>query len=152
VTDDHREGRGQVDISHLPGACFFGHIGSDDPALVMRPIVAVLMLMIALFPARPAKAQGCTDDDMSVDTIMATILEIVPAPEPFVSADILLRGPDGCPRLWMYVLKSEAVECRVGDRVEARGIVIRDPENNAWNIHPTQDEHMRLYQDYTCTR
>jgi hypothetical protein len=118
----------------------------------MRPILAVLMLTIALFPAPPAKAQGCTDNDMNIDMIVATIAEIVPAPEPFMSADILLNGPAGCPRLWMYVLKSDAAHCRVGDRVQARGIVIRDPENDAWNIHAAQDEFMRLDQDYTCTR
>jgi hypothetical protein len=122
----------------------------------MRAVIIALSSAVltahVLLHSSPAAAQACTDDDMSVDTIMATILEIVPAPEPFVSADILLGGPDDCPRLWMYVLKSEATRCRVGDHVEARGIVIRDPENNAWNIHPAQDEHMRLGQDYTCTR
>jgi len=122
----------------------------------MRDLILILasgaLAAHVLLHASPVAAQACTDDDMSIDTIVAMIREIVPAPQPFVSADILLEGPDDCPRLWMYVLKSEAVQCRVGDRVQARGIVIRDPENDAWNIHPVQDEHMRIGQDYTCTR
>jgi hypothetical protein len=112
---------------------------------------AVLALQ-ALLHASPVAAQTCTDDDMSIDRVAATILEIVPAPEPFVSADIMLKGPDDCPRVWMYVLKSEAAQCQIGDRVDARGIVVRDPENDAWNLNPERGQHMRLGRDYTCTR
>ena len=122
----------------------------------MRAVMLVLSSAVLaaqpLFPPLPAAAQACTDDDMSIDRIAATILEIVPAPEPFVSADIRLKGAVDCPRLWMYVLKSEAAECRIGDRVDARGIVVRDPENDAWNINPEQDQYMRLGRDYSCTR
>src|SRR5262245_29892686 len=86
-------------------------------------------------------AQICTDDYMTIDTFYGSILEIVPAPEPFASADILLKGPDNCSPLWMQVLKSDAAQCRIGDRVEARGIIVSDPENNAWNINPERNTY-----------
>jgi uncharacterized OB-fold protein len=98
------------------------------------------------------KAQVCTDDYMTVDTFYGTILDIVPAPEPFVSADLLLEGPDNCTPMWMQVLKRDAAQCRIGDKVEAHGIIVSDPENNAWNINPERNTYMYLNQDFTCTR
>src|SRR5687767_3891591 len=98
---------------------------------VMRNMILALACVLVathlLFPAASAEAQACTDDYVTVDTITATILEIVPAPEPFVSADMLLNGPQACTPIWMQVLKSDAAQCRVGDRVEARGIIVSDP-------------------------
>jgi hypothetical protein len=103
-------------------------------------------------PSAGRSAQVCTDDYMTIDTFYGTILQVVPAPDPFSSADILLKGPDHCTPLWMQVLKSEAAQCRIGDRVEARGIIVSDPENNAWNINPERNTYMLLGQDWTCTR
>jgi hypothetical protein len=108
----------------------------------------------ALVLSSPAaiRAQVCTDDYMTIDTFYGTILEIVPAPEPFVSADMLLKGPDNCSPMWMQVLKRDAAQCRIGDRVEARGIIVSDPENSAWNINPERNLYMYLNQDFTCSR
>jgi hypothetical protein len=119
------------------------------PTLLLSSIAAVA-LGLASPPA--TRAQVCTDDYMTVDTFYGTILEIVPAPEPFVSADMLLKGPDNCTPMWMQVLKRDASQCRVGDRVEARGIIVSDPENDAWNINPERNLYMFLGQDFTCTR
>jgi hypothetical protein len=113
---------------------------------------SVLVTAHLLFPAASAEAQACTDDYVSVDTITATILEIVPAPDPFVSADMLLKGPERCTPIWMQVLKSDAAQCRIGDRVQARGIIVSDPDSNAWNINPLGKLYMLLDQDYSCTR
>jgi hypothetical protein len=43
-------------------------------------------------------------------------------------------------------------QCRIGDRVEARGIIVSDPENHAWNINPERNMYMLLGQDWSCTR
>ena len=118
----------------------------------MSQIITLLMPVVLLFPGPPAHAQACTDDYVTIDTITATILEIVPAPEPFVSADMLLKGPERCTPIWMQVLKSDAEQCRVGDRVEARGIVVSDPDSNSWNITPVAKIYMLLGDDYTCMR
>ena len=122
----------------------------------MRVLTSVLssVVIAALGLALPTatKAQVCTDDYMTVDTFLGTILEIVPAPEPFLSADMLLKGPDNCSPMWMQVLKADAAQCRIGDRIEARGIIVSDPENNAWNINPERNMYMLLGQDYSCTR
>jgi hypothetical protein len=117
--------------------------------LALSPAVLAAHLV---FPSSPTTAQTCTDDYMTVDTISATILEIVPAPEPFASADMLLKGPDNCSPLWMQVLKADSAQCRIGDRVRARGIIVSDPENSAWNINPEGNRYMLLGQDYSCTR
>ena len=117
--------------------------------LVLSSIAAAALVLSSPSATR---AQVCTDDYMTVDTFYGTILEIVPAPEPFSSADMLLKGPDNCSPMWMQVLKSEAAQCRIGDRIEARGIIVSDPENNAWNINPERNMYMLLGQDYTCTR
>ncbi len=103
-------------------------------------------------PSAGRSAQVCTDDYMTVDTFYGTILEVVPAPDPFSSADILLKGAENCTPMWMQVLKSDAAQCRIGDRVEARGIIVSDPENHAWNINPERNTYMRLGQDWSCTR
>jgi len=121
----------------------------------MRALVLVLSALViaacALFPSRQ-NAQVCTDDYATVDTWYGTILDIVPAPEPFCSADMLLKGPENCTPMWMQVLKSDAVQCRLGDNVEARGIIVSDPENGAWNINPERNTYMLLGQDFSCTR
>ena len=113
--------------------------------------VSIAAAVILMSPAAKS-AQVCTDDYMTIDTFYGTILEIVPAPDPFSSADILLKGPDNCTPMWMQVLKRDAAQCRVGDRVEARGIIVSDPENNAWNINPERNPYMFIGQDFTCTR
>jgi len=122
----------------------------------MRALTLVLSSIVIaaciLAPSTATKAQVCTDDYMTVDTFYGTILEIVPAPDPFVSADMLLKGPENCTPMWMQVLKSDAAQCRIGDKVEARGIIVSDPENHAWNINPERNMVMLLGQDYSCTR
>ena len=122
----------------------------------MRALTVVLSLIViaACVSGPPAmtQAQVCTDDYMTVDTFYGTILEIVPAPEPFSSADMVLKGRANCTPLWMQVLKSDAAQCRIGDRVEARGIIVSDPENSAWNINPERNTYMVLGQDWACTR
>jgi hypothetical protein len=117
-------------------------------------ILALFSLVIAarvFGPSTARSAQVCTDD-YTVETFYGTILEVVPAPEPFSSADILLKGPENCALLWMQVLKSDAAQCRIGDRVEARGIIVSDPENGAWNVNPERNTYMLLGQDWSCTR
>lgn len=122
----------------------------------MRALTLVLfstvIAMRVFGPSTATSAQVCTDDYATVDTFFGTILEVVPAPDPFSSADILLKGADNCTPLWMQVLKSDAAQCRIGDRVEARGIIVSDPENNSWNINPELNTYMLLGQDWTCTR
>ena len=103
-------------------------------------------------PAAPAEAQFCTDDYITVETIVGTIIEIAPAPDPFQSADIFIEGPARCTRMWMQVLKKDAAQCRIGDHVEAKGVVTSDPENNAWQINPEHNSYMLLGVDFTCTR
>jgi len=119
-------------------------------SILLSASIAVAALVLSSPSA--TQAQVCTDDYMTVDTFYGTILEIVPAPEPFVSADMLLKGPDNCTPMWMQVLKRDAAQCRIGDKVEARGIIVSDPENNAWNINPERNSYMYLNQDFTCTR
>lgn len=122
----------------------------------MRALILVLFSLViaarVFGPSTARSAQACTDDYMTVDTFYGTILEVVPAPDPFSSADILLKGPENCTPLWMQVLKSDAAQCRIGDRVEARGIIVSDPESNSWNINPERNTYMLLGQDWSCTR
>jgi len=118
----------------------------------MRFVLAFLVFVAALLPAPPSRAQFCSDDYVTIDTIVGTILEIQLAPEPFKSADIFLAGPERCARLWMQVLKRDAEQCRVGDRIEARGVVTSDPADNSWQINPETNEYMLLGQDFTCSR
>lgn len=115
-------------------------------------LFSIVLLARAFAPSAAISAQVCTDDYMTVDTFYGTILEIVPAPDPFSSADILLKGPENCTPMWMQVLKSDAAQCRIGDRVEARGIIVSDPENHAWNINPERNTYMVLGQDWFCRR
>jgi len=108
-----------------------------------------------LVPATRSHAQICADDYSTVDRITGgTILGIVPAPEPFVSTDIYFTGPTNCTPLWMQVLKADAAHCRVGDKIDATGIVTSDGDTNSWNINPSTSDilYMRLGQDYFCTR
>jgi hypothetical protein len=107
---------------------------------------------LGLVPSATANAQACTDNYTPIATIVGTVLDIVPAPAPFLTADMLLKGPENCTPLWMQVLKSDAAQCRVGDRVEARGIIVSDPENNAWNINSERNMYMLLGQDFSCAR
>ena len=123
-----------------------------DMGVAIRLAIAAFVVAAVLLPAQPSRAQFCSDDYVTVDTIIGRILEIVPAPEPFKSADIFLSGPERCTRMWMQVLKQDALRCRVGDRVEAKGIVTSDPENSAWQINPEAGEYMLLGQDFTCSR
>lgn len=122
----------------------------------MRVLTLLLssIAVVALVLSSPSatRAQVCTDDYMTVDTFYGTVLDIVPAPDPFVSADMLLKGPDNCTPMWMQVLKRDAAQCRIGDKIEARGIIVSDPENDAWNINPERNLYMYLNQDFTCTR
>jgi hypothetical protein len=115
-------------------------------------VFSIVVLARALAPSAVESAQVCTDDYMTVDTFYGTILEVVPAPDPFSSADIRLKGPQNCTPMWMQVLKSDAAQCRIGDRVEARGIIVSDPENHAWNINPERNTYMLLGQDWFCRR
>ena len=118
----------------------------------MRFVLASLVLVAALLPTLPSRAQFCSDDYVTIDTIVGTILEIQFAPEPFKSADIFLSGPERCARMWMQVLKRDAEQCRVGDRIEASGVVTSDPAENSWQINPERNEYMLLGQDFTCGR
>lgn len=118
----------------------------------MRFVLTCLAIFALLRLASPAEAQSCSDDYISVETIIATIVEIKPAPEPFSSADIFLKGPERCPLLWMQVLKKDAAQCRVGDHVEAKGIVTSDSYEGSWQINPERNDYMLLNADFTCTR
>jgi len=102
-------------------------------------------------PAR-IEAQTCSEDFVTIETVYGTIAEIVPAPDPFVTADIRLSVAAKCNPLWMQVLKSDAVQCQVGDKVQARGIVITDSETDSWTINPVAKMYMLLGQDFSCTR
>jgi hypothetical protein len=118
----------------------------------MRPIAPVLMALILAgsLPAPPARAQSCSDDYVTIETVEGTILEINPAPEPFKTADILFAGPSRCERIWMQVLKGDAARCRIGGRIQATGVITMDTEANAWDIGPTKNEYMALGEDFTC--
>ena len=113
---------------------------------------ALSALAIINFSANDSRAQFCSDDYVTIETIEGTVLSIDPAPEPFKTADISIMGPDPCKRLWMQVLKTDAVQCRVGDRIEAKGVITSDPENLAWQINPERNEYMMLGMDFTCMR
>jgi len=151
--EDARVAHGRWNLARL---VFSGHIEGMPNGFRMRALTLVLCSIIAaahgLVPSTVANAQVCTDDYMTVDTFFGTILEIAPAPEPFVSADMLLKGPDKCTPMWMQVLKADAAQCRIGDRIEAHGVIVSDPENNAWNINPERNMYMLLGQDYSCRR
>lgn len=108
--------------------------------------------ILFLAPPAPATGQTCTEDYVTVETVHGTIAEIVQAPEPFVSADIRLDVAAKCTPLWLQVLKTDVAQCRIGDRVEARGIVVTDSETDAWTIAPVAKMYMLLGQDYSCTR
>ena len=117
--------------------------------LVLFVLAGFALLLSAL---QSAGAQGCSDDYVTVDKVAGTIVSIDLAPAPFKSADIFIAGPEPCTRMWMQVLKTDAAQCRVGDRVEAKGIITSDPENNAWQINPELHDYMLYGSDFTCTR
>jgi hypothetical protein len=124
-------------------------------SLHMRTVFAVVLSLFAtaFLDARgTARAQACNDDYISVETIAGKILAIDLAPDPFQSADIFIAGPQPCTRLWMQVLKKDAVNCRIGDRIEAKGIITSDPDNHAWQINPERNDYMLLGADYICMR
>ena len=118
----------------------------------MRPLALLLAALIfaSAPPARPARAQSCVDDYLTVETVSGTILDIRPAPEPFKTADIYFTGPRPCDRMWMQVLKPDAEACRIGGRMEATGVITSDVENNAWQIGSAKNEYMMLGADFTC--
>lgn len=118
----------------------------------MRPFLFLAAFISTAFLAPVSHAQVCSDDYITIETLVGTILSIDMAPEPFKSADIFIQGPDPCKRLWMQVLKTDASQCRVGDRVEAKGVITSDPENLAWQINPVLNPYMLLGKDFTCTR
>ena len=138
----------------LARVSFSGNIEVRSNGLRMRTLLFSLMAAGILFVALPApiEAQTCTEDYVTVETVHGTIVEIVPAPEPFVSTDIRLSVAAKCTPLWMQVLKSDAAHCQVGDRVEVHGIVIPDFESDAWTINPVAKMYMLLGQDFSCTR
>jgi hypothetical protein len=113
--------------------------------------IVLALTALAAHPPNDAQAQSCADDYVTIENIRGTIIDIVPAPEPFRSADIYLSGPAPCIRMWMQVLKSDAEKCRIGGAIEARGVVTSDSENNAWQIGPVQNDYMTLGDDFTCS-
>jgi len=110
----------------------------------------LLVLTAVSFPPKPGEAQSCADDYLSVETITGNVIEIDPAPEPFKTADIYMSGPNPCTRMWLQALKADASRCRVGDRIEAKGIVTMDPENATWEINPEKNDFMMFGKDFTC--
>jgi hypothetical protein len=123
--------------------------GEGGSGSFMRAVALILALALTM-PLGPVKAQSCVDDYLTIETIIGTIIDIQLAPEPFRSADIFIKGPAPCDRMWMQVLKMDADRCRIGDRVEAMGVVTSDPENNAWQINPVRNEYMLLGADFMC--
>ena len=86
-------------------------------------LLAAIFSTIALHPAAPARANSCSNDYVTIETIRGTIMDIKPAPEPFPTADIYLSGPAPCARIWMQVLKGDAAKCHVGGNIEVRGLI-----------------------------
>ncbi len=112
------------------------------------------LVVLASAAAQPRKAPlaspQCSDDYVTIERVAGVIIEIRPAPEPFRSADIFMSGPAPCLRMWMQVLKSDAIKCRIGDRVQAKGVITSDPDDAAWQINPEKNEYMLLNQDFIC--
>jgi hypothetical protein len=138
----------------LARVSFSGNIVVFSNGFRMRTLLFSLTAAGIFFVASPAsiEAQTCSEDFVTIETVYGTIAEIVPAPDPFVSADIRLSVAAKCTPLWMQVLKSDAAQCLVGDRVEARGIVVTDSETESWTINPVAKMYMLLGQDFSCTR
>jgi len=119
----------------------------------MRLAIAAMgtaFILACSSPGSPSRAQSCADDYLTIENIHGTIMAINPAPEPFQSADIDLTGPAPCTRMWMQVLKKDAVRCQVGGWIEVRGVVTADTENNSWEIGSSKNEYMTLGDDFTC--
>jgi hypothetical protein len=56
---------------------------------------------------------------------------------------------------WLAALNPSwpaSAQCRIGDHVEAKGIITSDPDNNAWQINPELHEYMLYGTDFTCMR
>src|ERR1051326_2775046 len=102
-------------------------------------------------PSRFAIAQSCQNDYVTIETIRGTIIDIKPAPEPSRTADIYLSGPLPCDRIWMQVFKMDAARCRIGNTIEAKGVITSDAENDAWQIGSAKNDYMRLGDDFTCS-
>src|SRR5262245_1150318 len=100
---------------HLARATVSSHIEAMLTTIRMWVLILApaLLAPIAFVSPTATRAQVCVDDYSTVETYTGTILEIVPAPEPFSSADILIKGPDHCTPLWMQVLKSDVAQCRI---------------------------------------
>lgn len=113
-------------------------------------LIAGLVVGCAM-PSRLARAQSCQDDYVTIETIRGTIIDIKPAPEPFRTADIYFSGPMPCDRIWMQVFKTDATRCRVGNAIEAKGVITSDAENNAWQIGSVKNDFMLLGDDFTCS-
>ena len=113
------------------------------------PLIFVLAWSV-FSPATQTHAQTCADDYLTIEMVRGTILEILPAPEPFKTADIYFTGPSPCDRMWMQVLKPDAAQCRVGAVLQATGVITSDTENNAWQIGSAKNEYMLLGDDFTC--
>ncbi|MSP95412.1 MAG: hypothetical protein EXR00_09090 [Alphaproteobacteria bacterium] len=125
----------------------------------MRSIAALFLAPVVFAAAAlaqprnaPLASPQCSDDYVTVERVGGEIIEIQLAPEPFRSADIFMSGPPPCLRMWMQVLKIDARKCRLGDRVEAKGVITSDPDSSAWQINPEKNAYMRLNADFTCTR
>lgn len=95
-------------------------------------------------------ARICAEDYITVETVRGMIREIRPAPEPFPTADILIEGPPPCARLWMQVLKDDAVRCRAGGGMEVRGIIMIDPQSESFAVGPARDAYLKLGEDFRC--
>lgn len=115
---------------------------------------AFLSLVVCVAAAQPRNAPimspQCSDDYVTIERVAGTIIEIKPAPEPFRSADIFMSGPAPCTHMWMQVLKADAIKCRIGDHVEAKGVITSDPQEAAWQINPEKNAYMLLNEDFTC--
>lgn len=120
-------------------------------------MAAVFLCLLASAPAAaqprsaPLASPQCSDDYVTVERVAGEIIDIQFAPEPFRSADIFMSGPAPCLHMWMQVLKLDARKCRIGDRVEAKGIITSDSDSDAWQINPENNPYMLLNEDFTCT-
>src|SRR5262245_4322398 len=112
--------------------------------MALAALLPVSAALLCLDSASPVFAVAFSNDYVSVETITGLILSIDPAPDPFQSADIFIDGPSTCTRLWMQVLKKDALQCRPGDVIQAKGIITSDPDNDAWQINPERNDYMLL--------
>ena len=116
----------------------------------MRTAIVLFLGLLLAGAAPPPMRSACADDYLTIETVRGTIFEIKPAPEPFKTADIFFSGPRPCERMWLQVLKTDAVRCRVGAPIQVTGIVTMDVENHSWEIGPTRNEFITLGDDFIC--